>query len=336
MIDWLTLKLPITALDGKARSVLEGQNGRLIKLSKEGEIEWQTPAREVVRSDSHQIAVLVASFVELSGSPARVTGGNNVFGCGDMRTCADAMMTFVEAQLGASLPHDPALWSVTRIDVTHNYDLGSAAEVRQALAYLRHSEGGRFQVRTSSESVYFNAGSRHRSGKAYHKGAHARYQQKKGQALFNPLELDLADRLLRLELSLRSKWWHECVTPWYDFTETQLDRLHADYFSNFIKEVEVVEMDRLLESLEKVASSKGQALAAYRTWSLVKAIGMREAEASMPRRTWYRHRQILFEAGLRFADLQRSNVVPLRRKPILLGEPVRSWAELEAHASQAA
>ena len=124
--------------------------------------------------------------------------------------------------------------------------------------------------------------------------------------------------------------------PWYDFTETQLDRHHADYFSNFIKEVEVVEMDRLLESLEKVASSKGQARAAYRTWSLVKSIGMREAEASMPRRTWYRHRKLLFDAGLSWADLQRANVVPLRRRPILLGEPVRSWEELESCAARAA
>ncbi len=201
---------------------------------------------------------------------------------------------------------------------------------RQALAFLRHSEGGRYQVRTSSESVYFNAGSRMRSGKAYHKGPHLAYQMKKRQAEFTALELSLAERLLRLELSLRSQWWHREKQDWYDFNETQLDRIHADYFDQFIGKVEVVEMDNLLESLEKVSKSKGRALGAYRTWSLVKSIGVREAQASMSERTWRSHKKMLFDAGLTWADLQMSNVVPLRRRPILLGSPVRSWDELIA------
>lgn len=134
--------------------------------------------------------------------------------------------------------------------------------------------------------------------------------------------------MLRLELSLKSEWWRRQVRAWYDFTETELDRIHAGYFEQMIGKVEVVEMDNLLEQLEAVAKTKGQALAAYRTWSLVRAIGMRETQASMPYRTWMRHKRILFDAGLTWADLQASNVVPFRRRCIVLGSPVRSWAEI--------
>lgn len=333
MIDWLTLKTPLIDLDDSVRVVLQRLNGRIMKISKEGEVEWMTPARESIRSDSHQVSIRVATDIEICGSPARVLHKDNVFGSGDIVFCASAMIGFVEGQLGVSLPHEADRWKVSRIDITHNYDLGSSAEVRQALAFLRHSEGGRYQVRTSSESVYFNAGSRMRSGKAYHKGPHLAYQMKKRQAEFTALELSLAERLLRLELSLRSQWWHRSRQDWYDLNETQLDRIHADYFDQFIGKVEVVEMDNLLQSLEKVSETKGQALSAYRTWSLVKSIGVREAQASMPDRTWRRHKKLLFDAGLTWADLQMSNVVPLRRRPILLGAPVRSWDELIAKAA---
>jgi II/X family phage/plasmid replication protein len=328
VIDWITLKVSREVVSEASWRVLEGRTGRVMKLSADGEIEWMMPSRESVRSDSHQVTVHAAGALVISGSPARVDGVNNVFGSGNLAQCAIRMICFVERICGIHLPLDLNLWKVTRVDVTHNYDLGSPAEVRQALMYLRHAEGGRYQVRTSSESVYWSANSRMRSGKAYHKGPHAAFQSKKGQAEYTSEEIGLAGRLLRLELALRSMWWAKVTQPWHCFTEEELDRVHADYFGQMIGKVEVIEMDNLLQQLERVAPSKGQALGAYRTWSLVKSIGQQEAEASMPRRTWYRHRKILFDAGLTWADLQASNVVPLRRRTIELGAPVRSWEEL--------
>lgn len=334
MIDWLTLKLDPDRIPAAVRESLSGLNGRLLAIGPDGELKWQTPMRECVRSDSHQIVVTMGYTLDVCGSPARVLYDTNVFGKGDPVECAMDMLRFVERTCSVSLP-DVRQWRCTRWDITHNYDLGSAAEVRQALSYLRLSEGGHLQVRTASESVYWGAGSRLRSGKAYHKGPHLRYQQRRGQAsdMINAQDVALCDRLLRLEMSHRSQWFRERAgKAWHEFDETDLDRLHSEYFGQVIGKIEVTEMDSLLERFEQVAATKGQALAAYRTWALVKSIGVREAQASMPKRTFYHHKRIMFDAGLTWADFHAGNVVPLKRRTIELGEPVRSWEELRRAA----
>lgn len=328
MIDWLTLHIDREKVSVEAWATLSARHGQIMKLSADGEIEWRCPARESIRSDSHQTTVLAGYDLQISGSPARVRNTNNVFGTGNPALAATQMILFVQEMTGVKLPLDLTQWRVTRMDVTENYDLGSPAEVRQALNYLRHAEGGRYQVRTSSESVYWNSGSRMRRGKAYHKGPHAAYQDKKGQAVYTPEQIEAAGRLLRLELSLCSEYWRRSTKPWHRVKDCELERMHSEYFGQFIGKCEVVEMDGLLNELEKVAPSEGQALAAYRTWSLIRAIGVRETEASMPRSTFLRHRKILFDAGLTHADLHASNVIPFRRRTIELGQPVRSWDEL--------
>jgi len=155
---------------------------------------------------------------------------------------------------------------------------------------------------------------------------------KQGTTSFSEDELTLADRLLRLELSLCSTWWGRCKVAWHKMTEQVLDKLHGDYFSQFVGTVEVVIMDNLLASFEKVAATKNQALSAYRTWGLIRSIGKAEAEGSMSRATWYRHKRIMQEAGLTWADFNSGNVVPFRRRTIELNAPVRSWYELRLAA----
>lgn len=359
VIDWLTLKCSRANVPVDTWQLLNDRSGRIRKIDADGVVVWEMPSRESVRSDSHQVQVRVGGSdstgepqLEISGSPARVSGSNNVFGSGNIRGCAIRMIDFVQHHVGGKLSLKVENWRVTRIDVTLNYDLGSPAAVRQALLCLRHAEGGRYQVRTSSESVYWGVNSRHRSAKAYHKGPHARYAMKQGSAYYTDEEIELADRLLRLELTLKSRffaglgigkglyekdnlgWRFDGWVPgrrWFDLTEQDLEELHMSFFDGVIgKGLEVVEMDGLREALVKVAASEGQGLAAFRTWSLVRAVGMAEAQASMPRATWFRHRKLLFAAGLSWADLQASNVLPFRRRAISLGAPVRSWNELRA------
>ncbi len=89
-------------------------------------------------------------------------------------------------------------------------------------------------------------------------------------------------------------------------------------------------MGTLLEELEKVAPTPGRALAAHRTWAMVKAIGYELAKESMPRATWYLHMKYLRAAGLSDADIGAGNVLPFRRREICIASPVRSWAELRA------
>lgn len=336
MIDWLTLRIDGTRVDPASRATLQGRAGRVIKLSAEGEIEWQTVARESIRSDSHQVTVCMGSDLMVCGSPARVTGTSNVFGSGDIRECARGMLGFVERQAGVRLP-PMELWRTTRVDVTHNYDLGSLPNVRQALMALRHAEGGRYQVRTAAESVYWSTGSRYRSGKAYAKGPHLLYMQRRGTVHVTDAEVEIANRLLRLEVSLRSEWWKKVATkPWHEYTEAELDELHESYFGPLIGNCEVVEMsnerERCVEAARAMGRTVGQGQAAYAYWCLIRSIGFERARELTSRPTHYRHVQVLRAAGLSWADFQAGRVVQLRRTPLVLAQPVRSWAELRAVA----
>lgn len=331
VIDWLTLWTDATNLPPESLKALLATQDRITRVTPDGVIKWQTTARDSIRSDSHQITIKLGSRFSIQGSPARVMGQNNVFGSGDIRECASDMINFVARERSIVLP-SLELWSVTRVDVTHNYALESPSAVRQALAELGLADGGRYQKRTMSETIYWSPTSAIRSGKAYAKGPHLRMQVKKGQAIATLDELVFADRLLRLELSLRNQFWRsEATKPWREHSESDFDRLHAAYFEPLAGSVELTEMNKLLDVCIKTAveldRSEAQGKAAYRYWLLIKDVGLQEAKALTPKSSHYYHMKVLRAAGLGYADFHARNVTTIRSKPISLETPTRSWAE---------
>ena len=100
----------------------------------------------------------------------------------------------------------------------------------------------------------------------------------------------------------------------------------------FIGKVEVVEVDKLLNELMRVAPTLGQAKAAYRTWLLIQSHGMEEARELTAKATWYRHKRLLQDCGISWADFHHRALVPFRRKTIVLSDPVRSWEDLIARS----
>lgn len=333
MIDWLTLRLRRDRLFPVDLEMIERSFKRVVCIDPDGEMLWQTLKRESLRSDTHRLTVYLGQDFEIAGSPARLGKTNNVFGSGDINYCASTMIETVNTSLGFNLPNDIRLWRCTRVDVTHNFDMGGPVEVKQALSYLRHSESGRHQVRTKEESVYWSPNSKLRAGKAYHKGPHLRYQMLKGSGSATSEELLLADRLLRLELVLRSQFWRErCIKPWFDFTESELDVIHFEFFTYVAGNIEVEQVDDMLEKFCEVAPTPGYAHSAYRTWCLIKSIGVREAESSMRRSTWHKHKRIMLDAGLTWADLHAQKIERPKRK-LDLSKPIRSWEELRCAAA---
>lgn len=302
-------------------------------IDPDGNVTWEKLARESVRSDSHQVVVEPGYSLVIMGSPARVVHKHNVWGDGCPQQCFRDMVWFVNKALGLNLSLLCEQWDCRRIDITHNYDLGGVAEVKQALLYLRHSEGGHRKVNADTQTIYWNMRSKLRQGKAYAKGDHLRYQDRKKLAEVEPWEINLADNLLRLELSLKSQYWRErAEKKWHEYTEDLLDDLHEIYFKGLIGTMEVVEMDSLRQRIIEAAPTEGQGLAAYATWALIKTVGREETKASMPGRSFRRHLKILKIAGLTDADFQAQNIVPFRRRVIELGQPVRSWADMRRSA----
>jgi hypothetical protein len=333
MIDYLTLALTLPEHLWAAAAAHVGRGWQVQKFCPlTGEIEWSTACREVVRSDDHRVTIRVTgSEVTIEWSPARSMGlSNNVWGSDDLAACARAHLRLARERLDFPLP-GLAAWKIRRVDVTRNYAFASGAEVRQAIGYLRQSSGGRYRADARREAtVYWNLGSRLRMGKAYHKGPHLKFQVAKGQAEATEDELELAERLLRLELQLGSEWWRNQRAAGRQWA-ADLSGQFQSFFMGLVGTVQVAEMGEL-ESLERVAPSKGQALAAYRTWALVKAIGVEEAQASMPRTTWYRHCGFLRAAGLTWADFATGQVVPFRRRTLVLEAPVTCWEDVRRAA----
>ena len=343
LIDWLSLRLDTKACpDWGGWWRLREWGDRILRYCpRTGVSKWEIAAWDSLRSDSHQLAIKAGGDgFWVQGSPARVMGlGDTVFGAGDagrdIVQCARTMIEFAARLVYyESVPHY-RLWSVTRSDITQNYDLGSAAGVRVALSELRNIEGGRYRVsQQAGDTVYYSHLSRHRAGKAYAKGPHLIYLLKQSTytgCSYSESDLELAHRLLRLELRLGSKWFHQLSVPWYQLSWDNLKEQHDNYFMRMVgvEGIEVTDMG-FLDRFIKVAPSEGQGKAAARSWALVQAMGWQAARDTMPIRTWYRHQQIWKLAGLGDADISAGRVVSLRR-PLIM-HPVSSWEELRRAA----
>ena len=263
--------------------------------------------------------------------------GDAVFGSGasaalDLRGCLERMIQFVNAALPIKLPALMPLWKVTRIDVTQNLLLGSLTEVKDALSILRNCEGGRYRVsQQAGDTVYWSHRSSLRSGKAYAKGPHLAYcnKEEKGRP-YRPEYVTAADRLLRLELSLKNEYFRRVDQDdrdWYGLTPEDLRAEWERYFLRMIGDTEMTNDNAVYKRLHEVAETEGRARAAYACWLLIQKEGWERAKAFHATSTWTRHMRVLRDAGLSDADISAGQVVPLRRR-ILEATPVNTWDDL--------
>lgn len=340
MIDWLSLRLDVSLLPDALRSRLDCQAGRIVKISFDGELEWETSVWESIRSDTHQVSCRLGSYFELKGSPARVGLPNNVFGSLDVVYCADKMIAFVVERFGFKRSDLPSLsdWGCTRIDVTRNLFMQSEAEARQALLAMKQMPSGRQKVSYEENGVYVGKRSSHQTAKVYHKGQDAIRMQRQKKVFYTEEELALSQYLLRFELSLKSSSLRKLskFIHWSQFTPQFLLDAHDHFFTPYISTVEVTDMGTLLNKLLSVAPTEGQAKAAYDFYLKIRQIGYEQAKASSTKRTFYRNRKHLMAAGLSLADLTKSNVLPLRTRPIVLGDAVCSWDDIKCRLKEAA
>lgn len=341
MIDWLTLKLDGFFLDRETHDQCLKLFDRITKTNTlTGEIIWESIARESIRSDSHTITVSFGTSITIQGSPARVVSRNNVFGSLDIQKCALEMIQFVCGHYQIILPRDLKKWTCSKIDVTQNFDLGSLSQVKEAIDYFKPLKIGNQKTSTEDTTVMWGKGSALHMGKIYAKGPHARKMIIGKTAFYTEEELQKADRLIRVEYSIRRlmirRLRESTSLEWYQLTPEFLLSFHSDYFSKFISNIEVVDMGTVLQTLmanvgsaENQIPTKGQATAAYDCYRRCKDSGYHQAKESYADRTWHRHLKNLGTIGLGKADLQPSNVVPLRRRPILLDKPVSSWDDIK-------
>ncbi len=349
LIDWVTSYLDYDKAPDWGGWTLARQWGdRIVRYcTRTGDVRWETNAWESVRSDSHSVVMCFTGVsLRVQGSPGRAMGdGDAVFGNGDagrdIWACVRAMHVHAARALRVSSMPDARLWKVIRCDVTHNYLLSSLADVRIALRELRGTEGGRYRVsQQAGDTIYWSHLSRLRAGKAYSKGPHLRYLMAKPHhtgRVYTEKELELADRLLRLELRLGSQWWRErSGGPWWMVTWDKLSEQHGDFFGRMVGEGidmgSVDFVDKCEKSAMEIGLTEGQGRSAGRTWAVIQSTGWESARSSMPKATWYRHLKIIRAAGLGDADISAGRVVSLRRQVIM--RPIASWEDLRIACGQ--
>ena len=163
--------------------------------------------------------------------------------------------------------------------------------------------------------------------------------------------------LLRLELTLGSRWirrWREQqvgalgatkhrnsvvarikqdrTRSIWELTEEELKRTADAYWSRIIgqaTEDKTMTDDELHSKLQRLAKTPRQGSAAFGTWLQIQGAGVERVKASMSVSTWQRHKKLLFDAGLTWADLSQRKVVALRARAIT-ARPVSTWAELQS------
>lgn len=207
LIDWLTLRFPLSgSLGYELNSRIMSAMGHMTKVSPHGVIEWTKPVPDwdAIRSDSSGLFWSITGdadsvyYLTIGASPSSlINDGLNVFGSLCVEDASMTLISFACRALGSILP-DWRSWQCRRMDITANYDMGNSAQVKQALSLLLRTDAPRRKSNSDSkggDTVYWNPVSDLRSAKAYHKGAHLRYQAKRGNVCIDHELHELADRL---------------------------------------------------------------------------------------------------------------------------------------------
>lgn len=335
MIDWLDFVVPLAHEVGPTGPLYGGE---IISTTKDGQdIEWSVGKRLKLEG-SHSSTITVSSStmswggqaVRISGNPAKLFQGHNLFGSNDLPGLVFAMLdlvcrTFGLEPAGTDLDFiERGLIELLRADVTESYDFGSEERVMAAIFALDRTANLKFRGRGqyNGHSLLFGKGSRHWSLTLYCKAKEIKTKGHKLHPLLQATSLpSFADGSLRAELRLHSQYLRRAglhlVANWGDNTTEDLHGSHIALLQ--IAEAVMIEP----------AALPGLRAGLRSTYTLWQA--GHDVRQLVSRRTFYRHRRELLELGVDIGVKQpppaESNVVPLR--VVLTGTPVRTvpdWA----------
>lgn len=324
MIDWITALIPFQHAEPL-------NDGQVISLDRNGEAEWTTHKRLVIRS-SHETALHIKSDVHtrnhqgiythilLDGNPVKFFQGHNLWGTNDL--IGLVAETIIKVAYVLNLPIAASDWEniingayqLKRVDSTMMLAMGSQADVQAFLysaertAHMRYKGQG---IMTKG-TLYFGKHSRRETLKMYSKAVELKA---KGHKL--PLTLQQLPALhhwvvdkLRLEVCTRSLELKDrglqLACNWHDNTpeDTLLRSLSGLNMSEH-HTIPPAALDGLPSRL----------VAVYHLWK-----EGHDLRAMYPRMTFYRYRKALQEtAGIDIAVRQGNrpepnpNVIEFRR-----------------------
>jgi II/X family phage/plasmid replication protein len=349
LIDWLTMRLPISAQTHPALFArVAAASGHIVACDSAGEVDWtkRTLDIDALRSDSPGLYWQLTGdgktdVLVIGASPASLEHGLNVWGSLDIRHCAEVLIRHASRNLSCALPSVDH-WQCRRVDVTANYALPDAASVKHALAQLLVTSGARRRPSSHNrggDTVYWNPTSDLSKGKAYHKGPQVLHLWKKNKLDQLPENVELLNQVLRLEHTRGAKWFRrleENGLRWQDLTNQRLIELHTEFFTPLVGEgIEVKNMERvhIIKAIMTANQcSENQARAAFSTYRNIRQDGYETTKDSMAVRTFFRHQKMLRLAGISDQHLRDAVVIPFPRVRFVLAKPVANWEDIRRAA----
>lgn len=349
LIDWLTMRLPISAQSHPALFArVASYSGHIVACDSQGEVSWQKRTLDIdaLRSDSPGLYWQLtgdgtSDVLVIGASPASLEHGLNVWGSLDIQHCAQVLIDHASRCLQILLPGIDA-WQCRRIDITANYALPDAVSVKTALAQLLVTTGARRRPSShhrGGDTVYWNPTSLRAKGKAYHKGPQVLNLWKKNKIAALPENADLLNQLIRLEHTRGSQWFRDFEADghkWQDLTQEKLIQLHTEFFMPLVGNgIEVTNMERtkIVEAIQKANQcSEQQAKAAFNTYRNCRDDGFLRTKDSMALRTFYRHQKMLRLAGISDAHLHTASIIPFPKVRFDLARPVSCWDDIRRAA----
>lgn len=358
LIDWITLRLPVCQLPPILQERLYENMDTVACFTNgpdglPGAIKWESKRLnfDALRSDAEGLYFTSCyvgniAYFYIGASPASLQHETNVFGSLNIVEGADALIARAQKAFSCFVGRSDE-WELCRLDITGNYALPDFGMVKTALRTLLQTDSARRKAtsaKNGGDTVQWSPTSDMMAGKAYHKGPHLRFLRKNEKIDVSDELLSLADRLIRLELKIGSRFFRLARSRrshplfgrhWTTYTAEELTKLHSEFFSPICDGVEVRDMGRV-DMIELIAAAngitQGRARAAYGTYKQIKESGLDEVKAGMSEATFYRHKKYLKTAGISDGDLMAGNVIQFKPIRIVLAQPVTCWEDLREAA----
>lgn len=349
LIDWLTLRLPISAASHPALFArVASYSGHLVSTDCNGEVKWTKKLLDIdsLRSDAPGLYWQLTGdgktdVLVIGASPASLEHGLNVWGSIDIHHCASVLIACASKSLQLILP-PPASWQCRRIDVTANYALPDAASVKTALAQLLVASGARRRASSHNrggDTVYFSPSSDRAKGKVYHKGPQVLNLWKKNKLATLPPEYELLDQIIRFEHTRAAKWFRELEDSkqhWLDLSPEKLIALHTEFFVPLVGHgIEVKNMEKIqivAAIMTANQCTENQARSAFYTYHSCRNEGFEVTKDYMSRATFYRHQRMLRIAGISDSHLRTASIIAFPKIRFDLAKPVGCWDDIRRAA----
>lgn len=318
MIDWLNIELPLIHDPIK--------QGRRIMMDHDGVISSDFVIGRTVENDdqafegSYSSKVMISSIdsaytvakagrvelgkctgISIRGNPTKFLQGHNCFGIDCIRSLIIQTIRRTLPQLGFTpllvqrACHLVSNWDfiVTKIDITHMFDLGSDADVNaylRMLPFTATARGDRAQF--DRNTWYLGKHSGLWSLKIYNKYKEITSRSKKHQL---PMHLQqrgieqFAFGKLRVELVLQKQQLTRLNMTNPQVLQNSLDQLFEDFAGK-------ISMNNQQITDKDIIKLPGKVQLSFISWK-----NGRDLKSELPKNTYYRHRRKLLEYGIDIA-----------------------------------